>query len=72
MQFEKFIAEGRAFETRESSTYFLNSLGNAAVGYFSGVKHFEELVSEILADSPEANLVLLDDFRILAIDIKKG
>jgi hypothetical protein len=68
MQFEKFIAEGKVFKDRESSTRFLNELGSTAVGYFGGQKHFEELVSSILADSPEANLTLLDDFRILVID----
>lgn len=68
MQFEKFIAEGRIFKDRESSTRFLNELGSAAVGYFSSAKHFEELVSSILTDDPQVNLALLDDFRILVVD----
>ena len=72
MRFERFIAEGRVFEDRQSSTSFLNELRSAAVGYFSGQKHFEELVSSILKEDPEANLILLDDFRILVVDNKKG
>jgi hypothetical protein len=67
MEIEKFIAEGRIFKDRESSTAFLNELGSAAVGYFNP-KYFEELVSSILEEDPDANLVLLDDFRILVVD----
>jgi hypothetical protein len=46
---------------------FSPELGSAAVGYFNP-KYFEELVSSILEEDPDANLVLLDDFRILVVD----
>ena len=68
-----FLKEHKVFETDTESSYFLNSLGQAAIWYFGDTSPFDRVVDAAFKENPDAHLVLLDNYRILDVNqIEEG